>query len=78
MWFSYVITPLGPSMRVKKKLILDIEPGGFKVGSLECKSVNVDLGEGITDNFMELVSIDPDAADLIRLGISDYVIAYLV
>ena len=78
MWFSYVITPLGPSMRVKKKLVLDIEPGIFRIESLECRSVGVDLSEGITEDFMELISIDPDVGDLIRLGINDYVIAYLV
>ena len=78
MWFSYVMTPLGPSMRVKKKLVLDIEPGIFRIESLECRSVSVDLSEGITEDFMELISIDPDVGDLIRLGINDYVIAYLV
>ncbi|OYT47173.1 MAG: hypothetical protein B6U85_05930 [Desulfurococcales archaeon ex4484_42] len=78
MWFSYVITPLGPSMRVKKKLILDIEPGIFKIESLECRSVSIDLSEGITEDFIELISIDPDVGDLIRLGINDYVVAYLV
>ena len=78
MWFSYVITPLGPSMRVKKKLILDIEPGIFRVESLECKSVSIDLSEGIMEDFMELVSIDPDIGDLVRLGINDYVVAYLI
>jgi len=78
MWFSYVMTPLGPSMRVKKKLVLDIEPGIFRIESLECRSISVDLSEGITEDFMELISIDPDVGDLIRLGINDYVIAYLV
>jgi len=65
-------------MRVKKKLILDIEPGIFRVESLECKSVSIDLSEGITEDFMELVSIDPDIGDLVRLGINDYVVAYLI
>jgi len=72
------MTPLGPSMRVKQKLVLDIEPGIFRIESLECRSVSVDLSEGITEDFMELISIDPDVGDLIRLGINDYVIAYLV
>jgi len=76
MWFSYVVSPLGSNMRIRKKFLLSIEEEAY-IPSLECKEVNVSLSNvaEIGEDYMDLIYIDPDVADLIKLGIRKFTIA---
>ena len=64
-------------MRVKKRFILDIDQKGFSLKSVKCVNVDVDISGGITEELMNLVYTDPDVADLIKLGVKKYVLAYI-
>ena len=79
IWFSYMITPLGANFRVKGRVIVDINELNGGLGTLVSK-IPLKLrrieGAGI-DELMELIYIDPDVADLIKLGIRNYVVGYM-
>ncbi|MEM3923638.1 MAG: hypothetical protein QXZ48_05015 [Zestosphaera sp.] len=81
MWFAFVNSPLGTNLRVLKKFlianthserefeILNSKVSGFlgiRVASVEKSNV---------DSIYEVVSVDPDTADLIKLGLNTFLIA---
>ncbi|MCD6085252.1 MAG: hypothetical protein J7J20_06925 [Desulfurococcales archaeon] len=76
IWFSYLMTPLGPNLRVKGRAILDIGEVDKRLKNLapvlplkleSYKRVGI-------EELMLLTNIDPDVADLAKLGIRHYVI----
>jgi len=79
IWFSYLITPLGSNLRVKGRVIVDIDELDRGLGALTSKiPLRLRSIEGVgIDELMELVYIDPDVADLIKLGIRSYIVGYI-
>ncbi|MCD6429057.1 MAG: hypothetical protein J7L12_05560 [Desulfurococcales archaeon] len=79
IWFSYMITPLGANLRVKGRVIVDISELNRGLGALASKiPLRLrSIGDVGIDELMELVYIDPDVADLIKLGVRSYVIGYM-
>ncbi|MFN3268306.1 MAG: hypothetical protein ACK416_03495, partial [Zestosphaera sp.] len=84
MWFAFVNSPLGTNLRVLKKFLIantynekELEILSSKVsGFLGIRNANV--GEDDTDLIYEIISIEPDAADLIKLGLRNFLIAELL
>jgi len=79
IWFSYLVTPLGSNLRIKGHAIIDLGQDGdvlkkldfkisLKLKPIECSNI---------DELVELISIDPDVADLIKLGIKKYITGYM-
>lgn len=84
MWFAFVNSPLGPNMRVLKKFTLsmtytekELEILQGKVsGFLNLRVVRV--SEGRADAIYDIVSVDPDTADLIRVGVDGFILAEIM
>ncbi|MGC8974682.1 MAG: hypothetical protein ACP5KB_00620 [Thermoprotei archaeon] len=82
MWFAFLNSPLGTNLRMLKKFLIantyskeELETLSSKVsGLLGVRAVNV---EDI-DSAYEIISIDPDTADLIRLGLRNFLVAELL
>ncbi len=76
IWFSYIMTPLGANLRVKGRIIVDVskfDEGLSAIADkipLKLKSIE----EINIDELMELAYIDPDVADLVKLGTKNFVI----
>lgn len=71
IWFAYMVSPLGPSVRVRKSFIYsvgEIKNGGK--GFVKFRGVHV---EGI-DQLYDVVRVDPDVADLVREGIREFTV----
>ncbi len=79
IWFSYMITPLGANFRVKGRVIVGVNELDGGLGALASKiPLRLRRIEGVGINeLMELVYIDPDVADLIKLGVRNYVVGYM-
>lgn len=81
MWFAFLTSPLGPNLRILKKLVLanvhersEFEDLKSKVsGVLDLTEVSVEDA----DMLYLVSSVDPDTADLIRLGFKGFIIAEL-
>ena len=81
MWFAFVNSPLGPNMRVLKKFTVsttyaeeELEILQSRVSSfLDLRAIRV--SEGRVDAIYEIVAVDPDAADLIRVGVDKFILA---
>ncbi len=84
MWFAFVNSPLGTNLRILKKFLIantynekELEILNSKVsGFLGIRNANV-RGDD-TDLIYEIISIEPDAADLIKLGLRNFLIAELL
>lgn len=84
MWFAFVNSPLGTNLRILKKFLIantynekELEILNSKVsGFLGIRITSI--GENNIDSIYEVVSTDPDAADLIRLGLRTFLIAELL
>ncbi|MEO3993351.1 MAG: hypothetical protein QN229_03455 [Desulfurococcaceae archaeon TW002] len=84
MWFAFVNSPLGTNLRILKKFLIantynekELEILNNKVsGFLRIKDTNV--GEDNVDLIYEIIFIDPDTADLIKLGLRNFLIAELL
>lgn len=82
MWFAFVNSPLGTNLRILKKFSIantyskeELETLNIKIsGLLRIRAINV---EDI-DSAYEIISIDPDTADLIKLGLRNFLIAELL
>lgn len=74
IWFAYMISPLGPSVRVRKSFIHSVgEAVGGGKGFVKFRELRA---EGV-DQLYDLVRIDPDAADLVREGIREFTIGLI-
>lgn len=84
MWFAFVNSPLGTNLRVLKKFLIANTHSEEELKSLNDKVSGllririVSVGEGDADLIYEVISVDPDAADLIRLGLRTFSIAELL
>ncbi len=82
LWFSYMITPLGYNLRTQKSFVVDYDlPSNSRLlnnlrnfFTIQELPVGRDSGERLS-NLMTLVRLDPDAADLVRLGVEKIVVA---
>ncbi len=82
VWFAFVNSPLGTNLRVLKKFLIanahdekELQVLNAKVsGYLGIRVINADN----VDAIYEITSVDPDTADLARLGIKTFSIAELL
>lgn len=81
MWFAYVDSPLGPNMRVQKRFVVahshtesELKTIYDKVSSFLNLRV-IQASRSDVNAVYDIVAVDPDAADLIREGVSHFVIA---
>jgi hypothetical protein len=74
IWFAYMVSPLGPSVRVRKSFVYSINEArtGGK-GFVKLREVSV---EGVEELY-ELVRIDPDTADLVREGVRKFTVGQI-
>ncbi len=83
MWFAFVNSPLGTNLRVLKKFLIanahdekELQVLKAKVsGFLGIRVVNTDNN---VDAIYEIISVDPDTADLPRLEIKTFLIAEIL
>lgn len=74
IWFAYMVTPLGPSVRVRKSFIHSVgEATGGGKGFVKLLELRV---KGV-DQLYDIVKIDPDAADLVREGVKEFTIGLI-
>ena len=77
MWFSYLVTPLGPNVRIDRKFIVDLS---IKHELIPLRKVCFNVREIVVSNTSEVIDIakiDPDAADLIKLGVKRFLLGYI-
>ncbi len=71
IWFAYMVSPLGPSIRVRKSFIHSVgEAVSGGKGFVKFRRVRIN---GV-DQLYDVVRIDPDAADLVKEGIKEFTI----
>ena len=74
IWFAYMVSPLGPSVRVRKSFIHSVgEALSGGKGFVKFRGLRV---EGV-DQLYDLVRVDPDTADLVREGIKEFTIGLI-
>lgn len=83
MWFAFVNSPLGTNLRILKKFLIanayseeELKTLNNKIsGLLRIRTINA---ENNIDSAYETISVDPDTADLIKLGLKTFLIAELL
>ncbi len=74
IWFAYMVSPLGPSVRVRKAFIHSVgEALSGGKGFVKLRELRID---GV-DQLYDLVRVDPDAADLVREGIREFTLGLI-
>ncbi len=74
IWFAYMMTPLGPSVRVKKLFIYSIgEAISEDKGFVKFRELRIEK----VDHLYDLVRVDPDAADLVREGVKEFTVGVI-
>lgn len=84
MWFAFVNSPLGTNLRILKKFLIANAYSEEELKILNNKVSGflgirvIDVGRDDADLLYEIISVDPDAADLTRLGLRSFLIAELL
>ncbi len=81
MWFAFLNSPLGPNLRVIKKFILANVHEQRELEALMSKLSSVlnlnEISVSDVSILYSVSSVDPDTADLIRLGFKEFIMAEL-
>lgn len=81
MWFTYVDSPLGSNIRIKKKFVIAHSHTESELKIMYNKVSNflnlrvIQVLRSDIDAIYDIVAVDPDAADLIREGVNHFIIA---
>lgn len=83
VWFAFVNSPLGTNLRVLKKFLIASTHDEKELETLNAKvsgflGIRVVDADNSLDTIYEIISVDPDTADLIKLGIKTFLIAELI
>jgi len=80
MWFAFVTSPLGGNVRVSKSFIIgygqDKGDGELLDKLKHLFKVDVLSGRSVEERML-LVSLDPDAADLVNCGAEDFIVTQI-
>lgn len=84
MWFAFVNSPLGPNMRVLKKFTVSMTYTEKELEILQGKVSSflnlrvIRVSKGHADAIYDIVAVDPDTADLIRVGVDKFILAEIM